>query len=312
MSTPWNAFKLGLLTIAVVAALAVVTLALAIRVTPKETVQVRSYFDESVVGLEVGAPVKYRGITIGSVKSIGVAPDNRLVEVTSDVRKEHLAQIDWRREHDDGLRVRVSAPGLTGVKLLDLEYVDPARHPPVALPFAAPEHYVPSAPSLLSGLEHIIETVTDSVVAALARVEQLVTEIDRDQVPQQTIAALASVTQAASELRAVVHQVSDERLAGRAAASLGAIDSALASIDRVTKRIDADGGLIDRAEDATERVETFGDRANGVTGELDRTVRDLGDAARSVRGLADAIERDPDMLIKGKAKNGAKAKGGSR
>jgi hypothetical protein len=44
-------------------------------------------------------------------------------------------------------------------------------------------------------------------------------------------------------------------------------------------------------------------RGAGANGELEHTLRDLGDAARSFRELVDDIERDPDMLVKGRARS---------
>jgi paraquat-inducible protein B len=46
----------------------------------------------------------------------------------------------------------------------------------------------------------------------------------------------------------------------------------------------------------------FGKTADGRAKELADTLRDVGEAAQSIRDLADTLERDPDMLLKGRAK----------
>jgi len=44
-----------------------------------------TFFDESVQGLQVDSAVKYRGVEVGRVEAIRVAPDNRLIEVVIKV-----------------------------------------------------------------------------------------------------------------------------------------------------------------------------------------------------------------------------------
>lgn len=300
MTGAWTSFKIGLLTLAVVASAVVIALALGVRPGPKKTVRYHTYFDESVVGLDVGAPAKYRGISIGVVDAIGVGPDGRTVDVTIEIDAKNAWMLDWRVDHDSGLRAQVGAPGILGVKLIDLEYLDPAAHPPPRLPFPAPENYIPSASSF--GLSEAIETITDALVGTLHRVERLVENMDAQEVPQRLAAALASVDGAASDLRTTVRRVNHERIPDRTADLLARLDEAIGSMQRILRRVDADGGLLTGAERATRSVDGLGVRAAGVTDELDRTVRDLGDAARTVRSLADAIERDPDILLKGRQK----------
>lgn len=300
MSTAWTSFKIGLFALIVVFAAAAIALALGLHPVPEKTVRYHTYFDESVSGLDVGAAVKYRGIGIGVVDAIRVAPDGRMVEVEIKVRAKDAWMVEWRPEHDNGLRAQVSTPGITGVKVVDVDYLDPAAHPPPTLPFAPPGKYVPSTPSF--GIQETLTTITDALVAALHRIEHLVANVDSQEVPERLAAALSSVDQAASDLRTTVRRVNKGRIPDRTADTIAHLDETIASLQRILRRVDADGGLLTGAERATQSVDGLGLRAAGVTDELDRTVRDLGDAARTVRSLADAIERDPDMLLKGRQK----------
>lgn len=50
------------------------------------------YFDESVQGLQVDSAIKYRGVEIGTVQKIGVAPDHRLIEVIMKIDLESSMQ----------------------------------------------------------------------------------------------------------------------------------------------------------------------------------------------------------------------------
>ena len=70
MAAPQNHWKLGLFVVVGLAlAVATVTLLGAFS-TYREVGLYVSYFDESVQGLEVGSPIKFRGVTIGTVGRI--------------------------------------------------------------------------------------------------------------------------------------------------------------------------------------------------------------------------------------------------
>ena len=104
--------KLGLLTLLTVIALATIAYMLAIRRTPTDTYH--TYFDESVQGLDRGAMVKFRGVRIGKVSHISIAPDHQLidVEMAIDQGAVDLAQLGPR------LRTQLISYGITGVKLI--------------------------------------------------------------------------------------------------------------------------------------------------------------------------------------------------
>ncbi|MEO5730037.1 MAG: MlaD family protein, partial [Byssovorax sp.] len=85
MSAPTNHWKLGLFVVVGVVLTLTTVAVLGARSLRKEVSRYVSYFDESVQGLEVGSPIKFRGVTIGTVGKIDVAVDHRHVEVTSDL-----------------------------------------------------------------------------------------------------------------------------------------------------------------------------------------------------------------------------------
>ena len=113
----------------------------------KENVNYVTYFDGSVEGLEVGSPVKYLGVPVGTVKDIGVAEDGRLIEVVMSVDKS----LDIKKN----LRVKSELAGIAGGKFLQLYYPDDTTmmklHP--QLNFKPKFPLIMSAPSGIQELE---------------------------------------------------------------------------------------------------------------------------------------------------------------
>jgi len=88
-----NVAKLGLFVLAGTVALLGAAWYLGIRQFQRETRDVYTYFNESVQGLEIGSPVKFRGVLIGSVADITVAPDKRHVQVRAEVYVDVLRRL---------------------------------------------------------------------------------------------------------------------------------------------------------------------------------------------------------------------------
>ena len=128
-----------------------------------------SYFRESVQGLEVGAPVKYRGVTIGRVTNIGLvsaeyaggtqAPDltrqtYRLVFVRFEVDTSKIGPVpETSQAVELGLRARLASQGITGLSYLELDFVNPARYPAQEVPWTPKAEYIPSMPSTLTQVQ---------------------------------------------------------------------------------------------------------------------------------------------------------------
>ncbi len=140
---------------------------------------VESYFDESVNGLEIGSPVKLRGVKIGRVSSIDFITNKyseadrlkyRYVVVRCDIDPALFKNMNYNKFkemiHDGiarGLRVRPTTLGLTGQLFLNLVYVDPASNPPLPIGWQPKEAYIPSVPSTLSHIEGAITSISKTI-----------------------------------------------------------------------------------------------------------------------------------------------------
>ncbi len=303
MSTPANHWKIGLFVI-VGFCLAVATVVfLGARSLKKDTVTYKTFFDESVQGLEVGSPVKFRGVTIGNVSTIRVAPDHRHVEVAYelDIHDLHgLGLSDPKRlgRHTRmvvpaDLRIQLDTAGITGVKFLLIDYFSPQLYPPPILPFPTPENYIPATPSLIKNLE-------DSLVHALEHLPEVAGQIQK--LLPAVLATLASVDVLLSDGHKLLSQVDAGKLTGEAQSVMANLNVTVLKINRLVDQVSNDKGLLRSLQRTADAVGTTAANANHVGPALEETLREVQGAAESVRRLADSIDRDPDMLLKGRAK----------
>ena len=132
---------------------------------------VETCFDESVQGLDIGAPVKFRGIEIGSVVAIESADDvyrselsaveqdefGRYIVVTMSITapqffEEKSSRLQQQRIDaavERGFRVRLNLLGLRGQAFVNADFVDPEQWPVLDINWRPRYSYVPSAPSSL-------------------------------------------------------------------------------------------------------------------------------------------------------------------
>jgi phospholipid/cholesterol/gamma-HCH transport system substrate-binding protein len=110
-----------------------------------------SYFDESVQGLSVDSSVKYRGVEVGRVERINVAPDNRLIEV--------VMKIDLEEKFAENTVAQLKSVGITGLVFIELNRYDKSIPDRVRIEFEAPYPVIPSRESEISRIVSNIDTV---------------------------------------------------------------------------------------------------------------------------------------------------------
>ena len=163
------------------------------------------YFDESVQGLSVDAPVKYRGVTIRRVERIGVAPDSRLIEVIMKVES------GLKLEHDMEAQLRVV--GITGSMFIELDRRKEEPPGPLRqLPFPTPYPVVQSRPSeiseLLRGIDDIVGKmnsldivgISERIKSTLDNVNKQVAATDMEGISARMKEALTRIDKTVADL----------------------------------------------------------------------------------------------------------------
>jgi paraquat-inducible protein B len=309
MATGTNHWKIGLFVLLGGATLVGLLLVLGARQWGTKTIEYATYFDESVQGLEAGAPVKFRGVTIGAVQEVHVARGGKLVRVNMNLETEvaeDLLSPDLP-SNDGELRTQLAQLGLTGHRFVLIDFFDPAKHPALSLPFPPPERYLPSFPSTMSQLEQSVVDTSDQLPEVAERANQVLTQlqatlasIDEARVP----AKLASTLDDAQKTMAVINsQLMGSSLPDTTRelrTTLVALSKTVAGIDGVVERINAKDGVLVNAEDSLIAIRRVALGVQAMTPELDAALKEVNSAARSFRRLADGLEREPDMLIKGR------------
>jgi phospholipid/cholesterol/gamma-HCH transport system substrate-binding protein len=115
-----------------------------------------TYFAESVQGLQMDSVVKYRGVEVGRVKAIRVAPDNTLIEVVMD--------IVFKGQIEQTMVASLKMVGITGIAYVELDQRRPGaadQTPPIT--FASEYPIIPSRPSEISQILTVAEEVVQQV-----------------------------------------------------------------------------------------------------------------------------------------------------
>ncbi|MBS1123195.1 MAG: Paraquat-inducible protein [Deltaproteobacteria bacterium] len=299
-------FKLGLFTIAGVAAAIGVASLLGMRSHPSE--RYHTYFDETVQGLDVGAAVEYRGVRIGRVAKIEFAPDRQHIDVSLAIDRRDARRLDLAATAQH-LRTQLIFQGITGVKLIDIDFVGPSTGPPPQLRFKPAPRYIPSRPSMMRGLESNLESLqrhlpqlVENAAAAMEKLEHVAQDLEQARLPERALRMVDQAGDGISELRGLVRRIERTQLPDKLASAIGKADAAATHLDQILDSVGGAHGLVASAKRATDSVGDLSRNTLGSTSELERTLRDLGDAARSMREFFDAVRRDPDMLVKGRAK----------
>ena len=172
-----NYFRLGLFVLAAIGVLIAVILIFGSGQLFKRSFTIETYIKQSVTGLDAGAAVRFRGVAIGQVTSIGLSGDIYEKDLPIENRREYVVvrmQIFGDKIEDsaletfikDNLRARVKSMGITGVNYIEFDFVNSASLvPPLAYSWKSTYPVIPSLPNqtdeIISGIQKLISSLNE-------------------------------------------------------------------------------------------------------------------------------------------------------
>ncbi len=257
-----------------------------------------TYFDESVQGLQVDSSVKYRGVEIGVVEKIGVAPDYRLIEV--------VMKINFSGDAGNNTIAKLKAAGITGIVYVELDHRkkgDLARTP--SIPFEPDYPLIPSNPSeiqeIVSGVDEIVkkikamdfQTISDELVSATKGVNQFFASHKMTKI----ISNLEHMTQTLNDS---ANQLSKMIGDGRADALLtdarDTVRDAKETIAHVKKELEK-MKLSETTNKANRMIDDLSRRSKTITTEVQQTSENLRRASDNLDQLIQRLKADPSDIL---------------
>lgn len=295
MATEASKFKIGLF-VTVGAAIAVsAILALGAVRFFQDTKTYVTYFEESVQGLEPDSLVRYRGVPIGRVHKIRIAPDGKLVEV--------VLKIDAGVKIEPDMRIRMRMAGITGMKYLEIDRRRDIEKPDITPPvdFRPYAPIIPSNPSdvqeILSAFERIfsqiqqldVKGISDRLNASLDTLNNLIGRKEWEE-------TLKNIQEATGSLRAVSVRVEEMLDKPGVEGALANAADTLKALSEISSRLNAELASLDLAEQVKRSSAKFDRFMEEGTG----TARDIRLLALqeedSLSSLVDNLRRTTDAL----------------
>jgi paraquat-inducible protein B len=298
----------------------------------KRTQKFVLFFEGAVKGLNVGSPVAFRGVEVGSVESVALHADAEtlniqipvVIEVEPDrihlTRGLHDPQRNIPKLIDRGLRAQLTMESMvTGQLMIALDF-----HPEEPVRLVDTDLKYPQIPTIPSTFEQITEAVEklpleeifQKLLAAVDGIEKVLNSPDL----KDTIASLKVTVQDADKLmhdtnklvKNVDRQIEPLAESIRTAATdtgklVRTVDGEVALLaSDIRSAADGATAALVQARETLRAIEGVAGEDSMLAYELTNALKELSSAARSIRVLADYAEQHPDAVIRGKGAIGGK------
>jgi len=272
--------------------------------TPQSIDRYVVYMTDSVSGLNVDAPLSYRGVNVGKVEQISIDSKNpQLVRLLLQIRRGTPISEDTV--------ATLQYQGLTGIASVNLTGGGPGAPPPVTLP-GDDYPIIQSRPSIFASLDTSLEGLLASVTEASTSLNALLSEGNRTNVARslESIATLSdNFARQSSHLETLINHL-EATLTNTSTASANfpqLVSEFTRSAEAITRMADEIRGIGEKLSAASAGIEkTVNESSDGVVDfarttlpEIAQMVYELRVASENLRRMSEALEQNPSVLIYG-------------
>lgn len=286
------------------------------------------FFEGSVKGLQIGAPVVFRGVQIGQVTDIVLDVNARdltaFVPVYIEIYQQKIVPREGGPGYDQqylraliekGLRAQLQPQSIvTGQLMVDLDF-----HPNTPIRLVGLEKRYPEIPTIPSGLEQLTRRLEELPLREIAdRLNETLAGMNKLVNSRELQASIGSLNQLLHDTDALVNNLRTE-IGPLALEIRETTDAARAAFAQAEKTLRFDEGVsgqvassiqeslsaanatLKETQTAVENINAIAVRNANLGYEMGRTLEQIAEASRSVRFLVDYLERHPEALLRGKS-----------
>lgn len=319
MSTYANSVRVGTFVIGGLALLIIGILALGGTKLFGDDVDYVLYFDGSVSGLSVGAPVVLRGVPLGHVVRIklvaNVRDENIVIPVYISINENAIVRVGHKEVFTDekreelmrrlvrrGLRARLQLQSLiTGQYRIELDFLPdtPARYHSTDQTIE-----IPTVPSPIEEIQRTLQrlpldTIVDTATSILSGINRFVND-------ENLYEAVAAIRGTFDQSQAILKDSQSMRDDLRHLFST--LDNAISTFDKQLPGVVSAFQLaahnfssaVAQVENTFKAMEGVANRDSRTVRDFQQALRDVSETARALRSLATALERQPESLLRGK------------
>ena len=286
------------------------------------------YFQGSIKGLNVGSPVVFRGVKIGSVTDIMLRYDpadlSFNIPVIIEIDPGKYTSISTIRDRDrgkkinelleKGLRARLVLQSMvTGQLMVDLDI-----YPDEPLILTGIKNDYPEVPTIPSDMEKLSRTLENIDFEEIFKnISSAVEGLEKFLDSPALIGSIEAAEKALKEIQKIAKNI-DNQIKPLVSNIMSTSDAARSAFDQAEKTLALEEGVpgelasdiketLTSASNAMKQAEHTLSSVQGVVAEdsntvneLNKALTELSAATRSIRFLADYLERHPEALIRGK------------